>query len=136
VTDSDDERSGSDAAARPAKARRASGVARRAPSSSPPASRGAKRGSPARAAGDPARKYCLGKLLETFLPIFRRHPHVPPAEGGGALEPRDPAALVEEDAAAVERVAHAFTEELEQALFELFAERDKSGKPAVGGRYK
>jgi hypothetical protein len=84
---------------------------------------------------DPARKYCLGKLTETFVKIFQRYPHVQ-RDPDGTVEEVDPATLTDDEKASVERAGQEFAAGIEQAVFELYAEPDKNDKPSVGSKYK
>ena len=101
------------------------------------------------AAEDPARKYCLGKFTEMFSGIFLRYPYVrqkrevQEGEGEGEV-PQEMEDLVErkaeelsdEDKTQARERATAFAAELEQAVFDTYAETDKLGKHGVGAKYK
>ncbi|KAI0306149.1 hypothetical protein B0F90DRAFT_1910520 [Multifurca ochricompacta] len=114
---------------------------------------------------DVARKYCLGKFTEMFTSIFMQYPHVQQEsqgqkhvegkekeqeeEGGEAGEEgehiefngaktmveRKSETSEEEKTQARERAMH-FAVEVEQAVFETYAEPDKYGKPSAGAKYK
>jgi hypothetical protein len=100
------------------------------------------------AAEDPARKYCLGKFTEMFSGIFLRYPYVQQKcearEGEGEGEGEEMERLVErkaeelgdEDKTQARDRATAFAAELEQAVFDTYAETDKLGKHGVGAKYK
>jgi hypothetical protein len=92
-----------------------------------------------------ARKFCQGKLEELFVPIFLRYPHLPmtaaPTSNEDNEEEEEPKpceveALTDDDKIKIEQVAKAFSSELESAMFQTFAELDKTGKPVVAGKYK
>lgn len=100
------------------------------------------------AADDPIRKYCLGKLKEVILPIFRQYltPPVPaptsppPAEATEANEDtlfvdagKDVVAVDETE---IEAKATAFVDELEQCVFTYFSEPDRKGNKSAGPKYK
>jgi hypothetical protein len=95
------------------------------------------------AADDPARKYCLGKFIEMFTGIFLRYPYVrQKGEGEAALQDmeglveRKAEELSEEDKIQSKERASAFAAEVEQAVFDTYAEADKFGKNGVGAKYK
>ena len=96
------------------------------------------------AAEDPARKYCLGKFTEMFSGIFLRYPYVRQKGEGDAvpqeMEPmlveRKAEELSEEEKAQAKERATAFAAEVEQAVFDTYAEIDKFGKNGVGAKYK
>ena len=102
------------------------------------------------AADDPARKYCLGKFSEMFTGIFLRYPYVRQkgearegeGEGKGEvpqeleLVERKTEELSEEDKTQAKERATAFATEVEQAVFDTYAEADKFGKNGVGAKYK
>ncbi|KAG6332199.1 hypothetical protein ID866_6892, partial [Astraeus odoratus] len=85
---------------------------------------------------DPARKYCLGKLQEMFFPIFLRYPHADAPNGSGNKVELPPDNLSDEDKQRLENEARVFASELEQCVFDIYAEPDKHGKPSVGSKYK
>lgn len=100
------------------------------------------------AAEDATRKYCLGKLTEMFSGIFLRYPHVQKkseaqeGEGEGE-EPREiefverkAEELSEEEKTQTKERATTFTAEVEQAIFNTYAEPDKYGKLGAGAKYK
>ena len=94
------------------------------------------------AAEDAARKYCLGKFAEMFMGIFMQYPCVQEnnAEGEGAPKTatvtRKPEELTEDDKTQLRERASAFATEVEQAVFNTYAEPDKFGKPGAGVKYK
>lgn len=94
------------------------------------------------AAEDAARKYCLGKFAEMFMGIFMQYPCVQEnnAEGEGAPKKatvtRKPEELTEDDKTQLRERASAFATEVEQAVFNTYAEPDKFGKPGAGVKYK
>lgn len=79
---------------------------------------------------DATRKYCIGKLADVLVPVFKRHPVV---EGGVEKAPEE---LDEEETAFVEERARAYAAELERCVFETYAEPDKFGKASAAGKYK
>jgi hypothetical protein len=94
---------------------------------------------------DATRKYCLGKFAEMFMRIFMQYPYVHPV--GNAEEESDagrkkatverkPEQLTEEDKTQLRERASAFATEVEQAVFDMYAEQDKNGKPSAGVKYK
>lgn len=85
---------------------------------------------------DPARKYCLGKLQEMFFPIFRRYPHIDAPDGSGSRVELAPENVTQEVEERLENEAKSFAVELEQCVFDIYAEPDKYGKPSVGSKYK
>jgi hypothetical protein len=95
------------------------------------------------AAEDPARKYCLGKFTEMFSGIFLRYPYVrqkgegeAPQEIEAGLVERKAEEMSEEEKTQSRERATAFAAEVEQAVFDTYAEADKFGKNGVGGKYK
>ncbi|KAF8265067.1 transcription factor S-II, central domain-containing protein [Lactarius quietus] len=99
------------------------------------------------AADDPARKYCLGKFTEMFSGIFLRYPYVRqkgegegegevPQEMESVLVGRKAEELSEEEKTQSRERATAFAAEVEQAVFDTYAEADKFGKHGVGAKYK
>jgi hypothetical protein len=97
----------------------------------------------ASAAEDAARKYCLGKFAEMFMGIFMQYPYVQEnnteedgADRKKATAERKPEELTEEDKTQLRERASAFATEVEQAVFDTYAEPDKSGKPGAGVKYK
>ena len=94
------------------------------------------------AAEDAARKYCLGKFAEMFMGIFMQYPCIQEinAEGEGAPKKatvtRKPEELTEDDKTQLRERASAFATEVEQAVFNTYAEPDKVGKPGAGVKYK
>ena len=96
------------------------------------------------AAEDPARKYCLGKFTEMFSGIFLRYPYVQqkgegdvvPQETEPMLVERKAEELSEEEKTQAKERATAFATEVEQAVFDTYAETDKFGKHGVGAKYK
>lgn len=90
---------------------------------------------------DPARKYCLTKLQETFGMIFLKYPFFPAALGEGEAHQEElvekTEELTEEEKTAMEEKAKKYATELEECIFETYSEVDaKSGKNAVAMKYK
>ncbi|KAL4065850.1 transcription factor S-II, central domain-containing protein, partial [Scleroderma citrinum] len=85
---------------------------------------------------DPARKYCLGKLQEMFCPIFLRYPHTDASDGSGNKVELKPEDVTDEVKQQLDNEAKAFASELEQSIFDIYAEPDKHGKQSVGSKYK
>ncbi|TBU36507.1 transcription factor S-II, central domain-containing protein, partial [Dichomitus squalens] len=91
---------------------------------------------------DAARKYCLTKLQELFRQIFTRYPFLAQRDEGddtaGRSEQPDkkPEELTSEEKEQLEAKANQFGVELENCMYELYSEPDKSGKQVVGGKYK
>ncbi|KAH9967592.1 hypothetical protein BC827DRAFT_605522 [Russula dissimulans] len=92
---------------------------------------------------DAARKYCLGKLTEMFVGIFMQYPHVPQESNAEEEErerkemiERKPEELTEEEKTHIRECAAIFTTDLEQAVFDTYAEPDRHGKPGAGVKYK
>jgi len=89
---------------------------------------------------DPTRKYCLQKLEEVFQQIFLRYPHVPAAQGAnggaGGLVPKPVEQLSDEDREFVIGASKTFAAQLEQAMFDGYAERDRSGNATAAAQYK
>jgi hypothetical protein len=97
----------------------------------------------ASAAEDATRKYCLGKFAEMFMGIFMQYPYVQEnnteedgAERKKVMVERKPEELTEDDKTQLREGASAFATEVEQAVFDTYAEPDKSGKPGAGVKYK
>jgi len=100
----------------------------------------------ASATEDAARKYCLGKFTEMFTGIFMQYPYIQQdakaeeegkdGEGKGPMVERKPEELSEEEKTQIRERATAFAAELEQAVFETYAETDKNGKAGAGVKYK
>ena len=99
----------------------------------------------ASATEDAARKYCLGKFSEMFTGIFMQYPYVYPEsnskeEGAerkkATIVERKPEELTEEEKTQLRERASAFAAEVEQAVFDTYAEPDKYGKPGAGVKYK
>ena len=97
----------------------------------------------ASATEDAARKYCLGKFTEMFTGIFMQYPHVlqestAEEEEGERKEmiERKPEELTDEDRTQLRERAAIFATEVEQAVFETYAEPDRHGKPGAGVKYK
>lgn len=89
---------------------------------------------------DATRKYCLTKLEEMFTTIFLRYP-VLPNEEHESVEGEEPKKktqdeLTPEEKEFVENTAKNFTVDLEQRIFDIYAEPDKHGKPSAAGKYK
>ena len=100
----------------------------------------------ASATEDAARKYCLGKFSEMFTGIFMQYPYVYP-EGNAEEEEgaerkkvmtveRKSEELTEEEKTQLRERASAFAAEVEQTVFDTYAELDKLGKPGAGVKYK
>ncbi|KAI5999330.1 hypothetical protein F5J12DRAFT_724472 [Pisolithus orientalis] len=85
---------------------------------------------------DVARKYCLGKLQEMFLPVFLRYPSADSPDGSGNKIELKPEDLDETGKQRLENEAKTFASELEQSIFDIYAEPDKHGKLGVGPKYK
>jgi hypothetical protein len=118
-------------------------------SSSPPLPKRKKSGDPA---DDPARKYCLGKLEELFKDVFLRYPHVRilvsddiDKTNDMEIGERQPATklvsknledLSDEEKEALLEESRQFSRDLENCVFEIYSEPDKSGHPHAGGKYK
>ncbi|TCD71834.1 hypothetical protein EIP91_003177 [Steccherinum ochraceum] len=90
---------------------------------------------------DSTRKYCLSKLEEMFTGIFLRYPALPTQESGLEGEGEEPRKKTEEELTPdekedVENKAKKFTAEVEECMFELYAEPDKHGKQVPAGKYK
>ncbi|KAH9986086.1 transcription factor S-II, central domain-containing protein [Russula compacta] len=93
---------------------------------------------------DAARKYCLGKFAEMFTGIFMQYPYVQQEsnvdkegeEDKKSMVERKPEELTEEDKTHVRERATVFATEVEQAVFDTYAEPDKYGKQGAGVKYK
>lgn len=88
---------------------------------------------------DATRKYCFTKLEEVFTQIFLRYPLLPQdeVEDGDDIKPsKKTEELTPEEKELVEAKAKAFVGELEQCLFDLYSEPDRTGKPHAGAKYK
>ncbi|KAH7926015.1 hypothetical protein BV22DRAFT_387715 [Leucogyrophana mollusca] len=85
---------------------------------------------------DPARKYCLGKLQETFSEIFLKYPHTDSTEESSGKVEQNVEEINDEDKKRLEEVAKAFATELEQCVFDIYSEPDKHGKQSAGPKYK
>jgi hypothetical protein len=96
------------------------------------------RGTPPPSTEDPARKYCIIKFEEMFVKIFIQHPRLVLDAGEADAEkaPVEQTEATEEDMAKVEETAKVFAASVEAAVFEVYSEPDKHGKPSVGGKYK
>jgi hypothetical protein len=100
----------------------------------------------ASATEDAARKYCLGKFSEMFTRIYMQYPYFYPEvnakeEEGAEREKamtveRNPEELTEEEKTQLRERASAFAAEVEQAVFNTYAEPDKLGKLGAGVKYK
>jgi hypothetical protein len=88
------------------------------------------------AAEDAARKYCLGKFTEMFSGIFIRYPYVQKKGEGEGEEMELVEELSEEEKTQAKERATSFAAEVEQSVFDTYAEPDKYGKPAAGAKYK
>lgn len=85
---------------------------------------------------DAARKYCLGKLQEMFLPVFLRYPSADAPDGSGNKIELKPEDLDDAGKERLENGAKTFASELEQSIFDIYGEADKHGKLGVGPKYK
>ncbi|PCH44335.1 hypothetical protein WOLCODRAFT_133175 [Wolfiporia cocos MD-104 SS10] len=91
---------------------------------------------------DPARKYCLTKLQEIFSGIFLRYPYLRVEETGRErpeeiTEPdKKQEELTDEEKEKLGQTANRFAAELEECIYELYAEPDKNGKRSAAGKYK
>lgn len=94
---------------------------------------------------DAARKYCLSKLLEIFHDIFLRYPVLQNDAATSDPEKEEQVVVVtdkpleeitEEEKQTLRERAKRFTSELEECMFELYSEPDKSGKHSVAAKYK
>jgi hypothetical protein len=90
---------------------------------------------PEPAAPDSTRVFCLGKLENLFVPIFLRYPHLP-VDGQDELALRAIDSLNDEEKQSVEQTAKTYAQGVETAMFDLYAEPDKNGRPIAAGRYK
>ena len=98
------------------------------------------------------RKYCLTKLEELFKDVFLRYPHVrvsasgsdePPPTGVESSEEQDRKIvakkleeLSDEEKDALIKESQQFSQDLENCVFEIYSEPDKSGNPHASGKYK
>ena len=81
----------------------------------------------------------MTKLQEVFAQIFKRYPFIRSDEANDdrAAEPtKKEEDLTDEEKEDLETKGKVFAADLEQCIFELYAEPDKTGKPSVGGKYK
>jgi hypothetical protein len=91
---------------------------------------------------DPTRKYCLGKLKEIIVPIFRQYAvAAPPSPSkvdadGDTLFVDAAKDVVAMDEAEAEAKATTFTDELEQCVYTYYSEPDKKGNKSAGPKYK
>lgn len=88
---------------------------------------------------DAARKYCSTKLQETFVEIFLRYPilHDNYEEEEDIVVDKKREDLTDEERQLLEDRARAFSNELEECVFEMYSEPDaKTGKHVVGMKYK
>ncbi|KAF9454334.1 hypothetical protein P691DRAFT_809892 [Macrolepiota fuliginosa MF-IS2] len=97
---------------------------------------------------DPARKYCLGKLEEIFRDVFFRYPHVraqAEPEGGEEQEKKPGVGgivwkkleeMTDEEKEVLTNESKQFAAELEQCMFDIYSEPDRSNAPHAGGKYK
>ncbi|EED81881.1 predicted protein [Postia placenta Mad-698-R] len=92
---------------------------------------------------DPARKYCLTKLLEVFTRIFTQYPFLNDGRqdrdagvGRDFTPDKAPEELTDEEKEKLEATARQFTADLEQCMFAIYSEPDKTGKPHAAGKYK
>ncbi|KAF9530425.1 hypothetical protein CPB83DRAFT_850893 [Crepidotus variabilis] len=110
---------------------------------SPPPSKRKKSGSQsiASADSDPARKYCLGKMEDTFKGIFLKYSHVRTTRDENDLETAEIVfkkmdELTDEEKEIVIEKSKEFARELESCVFEIYAEPDKHNDPHAGPKYK
>ena len=81
-------------------------------------------------------------MQELFRQIFTRYPFLAQHDEGDeagerGLQPdKKPEELTLEEKEQLEAKANQFGIELENCVYELYSEPDKSGKPVVGGKYK
>ncbi|KAJ7765491.1 hypothetical protein DFH07DRAFT_1058909 [Mycena maculata] len=123
--------SGSEASG-PASARKDRGSKKRKAAERPthlPAPKRKKASAAAGAAGEPARAFCLGKLEGVFREIFLRYPHVESVA-------KSADALSEDERSKVEEDAKRFAADLEQCVYDIYAEPDGAGKMSAGAKYK
>ncbi|OBZ73643.1 Transcription factor bye1 [Grifola frondosa] len=112
---------------------------KKSPSSQPPAKRTR---SESTAGEDAARKYCLTKLQELFCGIFLRYPflldpeHREKSSDGDIHPDKKPEDLTDEEKERLEMNAKRFGADLEECMYELYSEPDKTGKQIVAGKYK
>lgn len=87
---------------------------------------------------DAARKYCLTKLQELFRDIFLRYPILSEApETEDISIEKKTEELTPEEKEQLEEKANHFTTDLEECMYELYAEPDaKTGKYGVAAKYK
>ena len=89
------------------------------------------------AGADAARKYCLTKLHELFRDVFLRYPILGESHSNESSVEKKPEELSGEEKEQLETKAGRFSTELEECMFELYAEPDaKTGKHGVGAKYK
>lgn len=106
-------------------------------SSQPEAKRKRSESTVSNAGADAARKYCLTKLLELFRDIFLRYPMLGETSDSVDLVVKKPEELSAEEKEQLEVKAGCFATELEESMYELYAEPDsKTGKHGVGTKYK
>lgn len=112
---------------------------RQSTASHPPEPKRKRSESAAGAGADAARKYCLTKLQELFRDIFLRYPtvhDVEPSEGETSVDKKTED-LTAEERAQLEEKAGRYATELEECMFELYAEPDaKTEKHSVATKYK
>jgi hypothetical protein len=100
----------------------------------PPPPQSKRKRAESNATEDQTRKYCLGKLQQVFSEIFLKYPHID-TEDGNKIE-KTPQELTEEDRQILRDEAKNFATELENCVYEIYAEPDKAGQPSAGGKYK
>lgn len=90
------------------------------------------------AGADAARKYCLTKLQELFRDIFLRYPILSEEpEIEDIINEKKPEELTPEEKEQLEEKANRFTAELEECMYDMYAEPDvKTGKHSVAAKYK
>jgi hypothetical protein len=89
------------------------------------------------AGADAARKYCLTKLHDLFRDIFLRYPILSESSEAEriAIE-KKPEDLAVEEKEQLKTKAGQFATDVEECMFELYAEPDPKGKRTVGTKYK
>lgn len=71
-----------------------------------------------------------------FCPIFLRYPHTDAPDGSGNKVELKREDVTDEVKESLENEAKLFATELEQSMFDIYAEPDKHGKQAPGPKYK
>jgi len=104
---------------------------RKSQSIHPPPSKRKKSEPSGSAEDDPARKYCLGKYQEMMTAIFLKYPH-----DASGQEIEDKVDISAEEKTRLQEEAKKFAADLEQCVYEIYAERDKDGNLTASGKYK